>query len=218
MGVDGSAPSPSKGAAGLDDTQSTASQVIPPTLESVAKRSFMDKKSKLDRILETMRLVRQVYADQFVPAVISRTVLSSSPPLGSSRSASPSSSMLTSRSSRAHSSSSRSGSSRSSRRSSSATPVTPVRAPKVEITPASTTKSKKRLEDAPPSTPKRSHPSPAKSEGKVVDEKPPKSPNTRRSKSPIPAKGAANDSACLLYTSDAADEEDSVDFGGRRII
>ena len=23
---------------------------------------------------------------------------------------------------------------------------------------------------------------------------------------------------CLLYTSDAADEEDSVDFGGRRII
>ena len=24
--------------------------------------------------------------------------------------------------------------------------------------------------------------------------------------------------ACLLYTSDAADEEDSVDFGGRRII
>eukprot|EP00658_Telonema_sp_P-2_P013184 TRINITY_DN14997_c0_g1_i1.p1 TRINITY_DN14997_c0_g1~~TRINITY_DN14997_c0_g1_i1.p1 ORF type:complete len:127 (+),score=17.57 TRINITY_DN14997_c0_g1_i1:248-628(+) len=27
-----------------------------------------------------------------------------------------------------------------------------------------------------------------------------------------------NDSACLLYTSDAADEEDSVDLGGRRII
>ena len=26
------------------------------------------------------------------------------------------------------------------------------------------------------------------------------------------------DSACLLYTSDAADEEDSVDLGGRRII
>ena len=25
-------------------------------------------------------------------------------------------------------------------------------------------------------------------------------------------------SACLLYTSDAADEEDSVDLGGRRII
>ena len=25
-------------------------------------------------------------------------------------------------------------------------------------------------------------------------------------------------STCLLYTSDAADEEDSVDFGGRRII
>ena len=24
--------------------------------------------------------------------------------------------------------------------------------------------------------------------------------------------------ACLLYTSDAADEEDSVDLGGRRII
>ena len=26
------------------------------------------------------------------------------------------------------------------------------------------------------------------------------------------------DIRCLLYTSDAADEEDSVDFGGRRII
>ena len=26
------------------------------------------------------------------------------------------------------------------------------------------------------------------------------------------------DKACLLYTSDAADEEDSVDLGGRRII
>ena len=26
------------------------------------------------------------------------------------------------------------------------------------------------------------------------------------------------DIACLLYTSDAADEEDSVDLGGRRII
>ncbi|CZS11813.1 hypothetical protein CDFC105_93965 [Clostridioides difficile] len=25
-------------------------------------------------------------------------------------------------------------------------------------------------------------------------------------------------SACLLYTSDAADEEDSVDLGGRRLI
>src|SRR5664280_2453386 len=28
----------------------------------------------------------------------------------------------------------------------------------------------------------------------------------------------AQDLACLLYTSDAADEEDSVDLGGRRII
>eukprot|EP00658_Telonema_sp_P-2_P038860 TRINITY_DN27804_c0_g1_i2.p1 TRINITY_DN27804_c0_g1~~TRINITY_DN27804_c0_g1_i2.p1 ORF type:complete len:104 (+),score=14.76 TRINITY_DN27804_c0_g1_i2:219-530(+) len=28
----------------------------------------------------------------------------------------------------------------------------------------------------------------------------------------------ARHSACLLYTSDAADEEDSVDLGGRRII
>ena len=28
----------------------------------------------------------------------------------------------------------------------------------------------------------------------------------------------ASDSICLLYTSDAADEEDSVDLGGRRII
>src|SRR5665648_1302924 len=31
---------------------------------------------------------------------------------------------------------------------------------------------------------------------------------------PIPAGG----NSCLLYTSDAADEEDSVDLGGRRII
>ena len=30
--------------------------------------------------------------------------------------------------------------------------------------------------------------------------------------------GATVVSACLLYTSDAADEEDSVDLGGRRII
>ena len=29
---------------------------------------------------------------------------------------------------------------------------------------------------------------------------------------------ALNDKSCLLYTSDAADEEDSVDLGGRRII
>ena len=30
--------------------------------------------------------------------------------------------------------------------------------------------------------------------------------------------GASNESGvCLLYTSDAADEEDSVDLGGRRI-
>ena len=31
-------------------------------------------------------------------------------------------------------------------------------------------------------------------------------------------KESANAIACLLYTSDAADEEDSVDLGGRRII
>src|SRR5664280_3835770 len=30
--------------------------------------------------------------------------------------------------------------------------------------------------------------------------------------------GAGQASICLLYTSDAADEEDSVDLGGRRII
>ena len=30
--------------------------------------------------------------------------------------------------------------------------------------------------------------------------------------------GAMLDYICLLYTSDAADEEDSVDLGGRRII
>ena len=35
-----------------------------------------------------------------------------------------------------------------------------------------------------------------------------KCPNTQITKS----------AACLLYTSDAADEEDSVDLGGRRII
>ena len=34
----------------------------------------------------------------------------------------------------------------------------------------------------------------------------------------IPSAGNREDSACLLYTSDAADEEDSVDLGGRRII
>src|SRR5664279_6468676 len=31
-------------------------------------------------------------------------------------------------------------------------------------------------------------------------------------------RGAADCRNCLLYTSDAADEEDSVDLGGRRII
>ena len=30
--------------------------------------------------------------------------------------------------------------------------------------------------------------------------------------------GVASSCGCLLYTSDAADEEDSVDLGGRRII
>src|SRR5664280_3863767 len=34
---------------------------------------------------------------------------------------------------------------------------------------------------------------------------------------PVPP-GATSPSPCLLYTSDAADEEDSVDLGGRRII
>src|SRR5664280_2328274 len=32
------------------------------------------------------------------------------------------------------------------------------------------------------------------------------------------AKSATDIKTCLLYTSDAADEEDSVDLGGRRII
>ena len=32
------------------------------------------------------------------------------------------------------------------------------------------------------------------------------------------AKAFPNDKACLLYTSDAADERSSVDLGGRRII
>ena len=32
------------------------------------------------------------------------------------------------------------------------------------------------------------------------------------------ARGMRVSNACLLYTSDAADEEDSVDLGGRRII
>ena len=36
--------------------------------------------------------------------------------------------------------------------------------------------------------------------------------------SPIMLIGEAPGEACLLYTSDAADEEDSVDLGGRRII
>ena len=30
--------------------------------------------------------------------------------------------------------------------------------------------------------------------------------------------GLVGENGCLLYTSDAADEEDSVDLGGRRII
>src|SRR5674536_395989 len=34
----------------------------------------------------------------------------------------------------------------------------------------------------------------------------------------IGSEGWVRSSACLLYTSDAADEEDSVDLGGRRII
>ena len=35
---------------------------------------------------------------------------------------------------------------------------------------------------------------------------------------PYEAVCAENDKDCLLYTSDAADEEDSVDLGGRRLI
>ena len=36
---------------------------------------------------------------------------------------------------------------------------------------------------------------------------------------PVIVRAADGDiEACLLYTSDAADEEDSVDLGGRRII
>eukprot|EP00656_Telonema_subtile_P001348 TRINITY_DN10613_c0_g1_i1.p1 TRINITY_DN10613_c0_g1~~TRINITY_DN10613_c0_g1_i1.p1 ORF type:complete len:144 (+),score=7.21 TRINITY_DN10613_c0_g1_i1:95-526(+) len=34
----------------------------------------------------------------------------------------------------------------------------------------------------------------------------------------VPLGESTRDSICLLYTSDAADEEDSVDLGGRRII
>src|SRR5665648_1180182 len=34
----------------------------------------------------------------------------------------------------------------------------------------------------------------------------------------FPARDLVGPSTCLLYTSDAADEEDSVDLGGRRII
>ena len=34
----------------------------------------------------------------------------------------------------------------------------------------------------------------------------------------LPPQSSPHLAACLLYTSDAADEEDSVDLGGRRII
>ena len=34
----------------------------------------------------------------------------------------------------------------------------------------------------------------------------------------FPARDAAGENTCLLYTSDAADERSSVDLGGRRII
>eukprot|EP00658_Telonema_sp_P-2_P010335 TRINITY_DN13898_c0_g1_i4.p2 TRINITY_DN13898_c0_g1~~TRINITY_DN13898_c0_g1_i4.p2 ORF type:complete len:104 (-),score=48.53 TRINITY_DN13898_c0_g1_i4:93-404(-) len=34
----------------------------------------------------------------------------------------------------------------------------------------------------------------------------------------LAGEGGHSDGTCLLYTSDAADEEDSVDLGGRRII
>src|SRR5664280_3848442 len=39
-----------------------------------------------------------------------------------------------------------------------------------------------------------------------------------RSSPPLQAIADRSTTACLLYTSDAADEEDSVDLGGRRII
>ena len=65
--------SPAKGKQqSLDDTV-PGSFLVPPTVESVARRSFLDKKSKLERILETMRLVRQVYCDQFVTSVLKKT-------------------------------------------------------------------------------------------------------------------------------------------------
>src|SRR5664279_3112787 len=40
---------------------------------------------------------------------------------------------------------------------------------------------------------------------------------TERMKPDAPSSAPATMSSCLLYTSDAADEEDSVDLGGRRI-
>ncbi|CZS11809.1 hypothetical protein CDFC105_93953 [Clostridioides difficile] len=39
-----------------------------------------------------------------------------------------------------------------------------------------------------------------------------------KGKSAIFSSDCAPHWGCLLYTSDAADEEDSVDFGGRRVI
>src|SRR5674536_405125 len=48
----------------------------------------------------------------------------------------------------------------------------------------------------------------------------PRLPALPRSAAPVAANGrpAHHRATCLLYTSDAADEEDSVDLGGRRII
>src|SRR5664280_3157497 len=43
-------------------------------------------------------------------------------------------------------------------------------------------------------------------------------PRVQRSDHTSPSRKAAAAAICLLYTSDAADEEDSVDLGGRRII
>eukprot|EP00658_Telonema_sp_P-2_P058807 TRINITY_DN47385_c0_g1_i1.p2 TRINITY_DN47385_c0_g1~~TRINITY_DN47385_c0_g1_i1.p2 ORF type:complete len:118 (+),score=30.31 TRINITY_DN47385_c0_g1_i1:54-356(+) len=34
----------------------------------------------------------------------------------------------------------------------------------------------------------------------------------------VPSALSADNTTCLLYTSDAADEEDSVDLGGRRVV
>src|SRR5664280_2421238 len=47
---------------------------------------------------------------------------------------------------------------------------------------------------------------------------PPGPPTDRPGGTPEPPRVMVQVGCCLLYTSDAADEEDSVDLGGRRII